>query len=174
MQNAAFAVRGLDWAYVALDVPPERLAEAVSGLAALGFAGANVTAPHKAAVAELVGERLPSSEHARRAGRPARRLLDDAAILAGLEGRAACDHRRRARDGGLVRRGDVRAREAECRQSAHGLRQAFRRHVERHVRQSSPRTANAAFCIRGESECATGWPSSATSLGGFGGMVLPP
>ena len=25
MQNAAFAARGLDWAYVALDVPPERL-----------------------------------------------------------------------------------------------------------------------------------------------------
>src|SRR3979409_1262408 len=30
--------------------------------------------------------------------------------------------------------------------------------------QSSPRAANAAFCIDGESECATGWPSSATSL----------
>src|SRR5579862_5790418 len=30
--------------------------------------------------------------------------------------------------------------------------------------QSSPRTANAAFCMRGESECATGWPSSATTL----------
>jgi shikimate dehydrogenase len=23
MQNAAFAARGLDWAYVALDIPPE-------------------------------------------------------------------------------------------------------------------------------------------------------
>jgi shikimate dehydrogenase len=55
MQNAAFAARGLDWAYVALDVPPERLAEAVRGLAAAGFAGANVTAPHKGAVAEIVG-----------------------------------------------------------------------------------------------------------------------
>jgi shikimate dehydrogenase len=53
MQNAAFAARGLDWAYVAVDVPPERLETAVRGLAALGFAGANVTAPHKLAVAEL-------------------------------------------------------------------------------------------------------------------------
>jgi shikimate dehydrogenase len=53
MQNAAFAARGLDWAYVALDVPPERLPEAVRGLAACGFAGANVTAPHKLAVAAL-------------------------------------------------------------------------------------------------------------------------
>src|SRR5688572_28725430 len=49
MQNAAFAARGLDWAYVALPVEPGRgrLGEAVRGLAAAGFAGANVTAPHK-------------------------------------------------------------------------------------------------------------------------------
>jgi len=56
MQNAAFAARGLDWAYVALDVPPERLAEAMDGLAAAGFAGANVTAPHKLAAAALCDE----------------------------------------------------------------------------------------------------------------------
>jgi shikimate dehydrogenase len=60
MQNAAFAARALDWTYVALDVEPERLEEAVRGLDALGFAGANVTAPHKAAVARLVGSELPS------------------------------------------------------------------------------------------------------------------
>jgi len=60
LQNAAFAARGLDWAYVALDVAPERLAEAVAGLSALGFAGANVTAPHKQAVARIVGSDLPS------------------------------------------------------------------------------------------------------------------
>jgi shikimate dehydrogenase len=53
MQNAAFAARGLDWAYVALDVQPELLETAVRGLAAQGFAGANVTAPHKLAVAAL-------------------------------------------------------------------------------------------------------------------------
>jgi len=60
MQNAAFAARGLDWLYVAIDVPSERLEEAVRGLAGLGFAGANVTAPHKQAVARLVGSELPS------------------------------------------------------------------------------------------------------------------
>lgn len=60
MQNAAFAARGLDWAYVALDVPPERLEEAVRGLAALGFVGANVTAPHKVEVARIVGSSLQS------------------------------------------------------------------------------------------------------------------
>jgi shikimate dehydrogenase len=56
MQNAAFAARGLDWAYVARDVPPERLADAVRGLAAAGFVGANVTAPHKLAVSALCDE----------------------------------------------------------------------------------------------------------------------
>jgi shikimate dehydrogenase len=56
MQNAAFAARALDWAYVAVDVPAERLEEAVRGLGALGFAGANVTAPHKLAVAALCDE----------------------------------------------------------------------------------------------------------------------
>jgi shikimate dehydrogenase len=60
MQNAAFAARGLDWTYVAVDVPPERLEAALAGLDALGFAGANVTAPHKTAVAKIVGSDLPS------------------------------------------------------------------------------------------------------------------
>jgi shikimate dehydrogenase len=55
MHNAAFAELGLDWAYVPLPTPPERLAQAVEGLAALGFVGANVTAPHKLAVARICG-----------------------------------------------------------------------------------------------------------------------
>ena len=56
MQNAAFAARGLDWAYVPLEVAPEALREGVRGLPALGFAGANVTMPHKTAAAELCDE----------------------------------------------------------------------------------------------------------------------
>jgi shikimate dehydrogenase len=50
MQNAGFAALGLDWAYVPLPAEPHRLGDAVRGLAALGFAGANVTIPHKTAV----------------------------------------------------------------------------------------------------------------------------
>jgi shikimate dehydrogenase len=47
MQNAGFVALGLDWAYVPLPTPAERLGEAVQGLVAAGFAGANVTIPHK-------------------------------------------------------------------------------------------------------------------------------
>ena len=53
MQDAAFAARALDWAYVACDVESDALPEAVAGLRALGFVGGNVTIPHKGAVAEL-------------------------------------------------------------------------------------------------------------------------
>jgi shikimate dehydrogenase len=65
MQNAGFAALGLDWAYVPLPTAPERLADAVRGLAATGFAGANVTIPHKQAVIALCDE---LDEVARRAG----------------------------------------------------------------------------------------------------------
>ena len=53
MQDAAFAARALDWAYVACDVESDALPEAVAGLRALRFVGGNVTIPHKGAVAEL-------------------------------------------------------------------------------------------------------------------------
>jgi shikimate dehydrogenase len=60
MQNAAFAARGLDFVYVAFDVPPERFEAAVRGLAELGAVGANVTAPHKLAAAALAETDEPS------------------------------------------------------------------------------------------------------------------
>jgi shikimate dehydrogenase len=60
MHNAAFTALGLDWAYVPLPTPPERLADALRGLVALGFAGANVTAPHKVAVSAYCQTDAPS------------------------------------------------------------------------------------------------------------------
>ena len=64
MQNAAFAARGLDWAYVPLRVAAERLEDAVTGLVALDFAGANVTIPHKTAVVAFCDELDPVAERA--------------------------------------------------------------------------------------------------------------
>jgi shikimate dehydrogenase len=56
MQNAAFAACGLDWAYVPLLVDHESVGEAIRGLVALSFSGANVTIPHKTAVLPFCDE----------------------------------------------------------------------------------------------------------------------
>jgi len=56
IHNAAFAALGLDKTYLGLPVPPGMVLEALAGLRALGFEGANVTMPHKAAVADGVDE----------------------------------------------------------------------------------------------------------------------
>ena len=48
MHNAAFRELGLDdWSYEAIDVEPQRFEEVVRALPATGYAGANVTIPHK-------------------------------------------------------------------------------------------------------------------------------
>ncbi len=47
MHNAAFAELGLDWTYVACEVAPEHLKAALAGARDLGFAGLNLTVPHK-------------------------------------------------------------------------------------------------------------------------------
>jgi shikimate dehydrogenase len=56
MHNAAFAASGLDYVYVPMDVKPENLPEAVTGLGALGFRGFNVTMPHKETILPLLDE----------------------------------------------------------------------------------------------------------------------
>jgi shikimate dehydrogenase len=94
MQNAAFAARGLDWTYVALRVRSAELGDAVRGLVALGFAGANVTTPHKRAVAELVGSGLESVNTLVLRDGELRATSTDAAILDGVESERAailCD-----------------------------------------------------------------------------------
>src|SRR5262249_9704612 len=37
----------LDWVYLAFEVAPAAVSDAITGMRALGFAGANVTRPHK-------------------------------------------------------------------------------------------------------------------------------
>lgn len=56
MHNAAFAALGLDAVYVAFDVPPARLGEAVAGVRALGLRQVAVSIPHKEAVIPLLDE----------------------------------------------------------------------------------------------------------------------
>ena len=78
MQNAGFDALGLDWAYVPLPTPPELLGDALRGLIAMGFAGANVTIPHKESVIELCDE---LDEVARRAGSVNTVVIADGRVL---------------------------------------------------------------------------------------------
>lgn len=65
LHNEWLRRNGLDGAYVPLPVPPGRLEAAVHGLQAAGFAGVNVTIPHKEAACRLSHELTPA---ARRCG----------------------------------------------------------------------------------------------------------
>ena len=65
MQTAAIRAAGADYAYIAMPVRPEALAQAVEGLRSLGFRGFNVTIPHKTAVIDCLDE---IDEDARRIG----------------------------------------------------------------------------------------------------------
>ncbi|MEJ2323753.1 MAG: shikimate dehydrogenase [Nitrospirota bacterium] len=56
MHNAAFEDLGLNYRYVAFDVMPDNLGEAVAGVRALGLAGVNVTVPHKENVIQYLDE----------------------------------------------------------------------------------------------------------------------
>ncbi len=54
LHNTAFRLQGLDLVYLAFDILPQELANAVSGLRALGMRGANLTVPLKEAVVPLL------------------------------------------------------------------------------------------------------------------------
>ena len=56
IHNTAFDARNLNFVYLASAVRPERVGNAVDGLRALNFAGANVTIPHKEAVGRHLDE----------------------------------------------------------------------------------------------------------------------
>ena len=54
MHNPALAALGLDWRYLACDVHPDRLREAIAGAQAMKFIGLNLTIPHKLLAVDLV------------------------------------------------------------------------------------------------------------------------
>ena len=59
MHTAAFAALGLgdEWSYEAIDLTPEGFAAGIAELRERGFAGVNVTVPHKRAAFAIAGER---------------------------------------------------------------------------------------------------------------------
>jgi len=64
--SPAFSALSLNWGYVPLPVRPGLIEDAISGLAALGFRGANVTIPYKEAVIPFL-QRLSSEAESIRA-----------------------------------------------------------------------------------------------------------
>lgn len=54
MQNAGIAALGLDWRYLACEVDPSRLSDAIRGAQAMHFVGLNLTVPHKLLAVPLV------------------------------------------------------------------------------------------------------------------------
>jgi len=63
MQNAALAALGLkDWSYRAIDAAPDAFEMTVRELASVGYAGVNVTVPHKEAALALADEASEASQ----------------------------------------------------------------------------------------------------------------
>ncbi len=56
LMEKAFAQAGLDWRYLTLEIPPEKLADAARGMRAMGFLGGNLTMPHKMAIVPYLDE----------------------------------------------------------------------------------------------------------------------
>ena len=56
MHNAAASALGLNYQYVAQDIRPDLLSDAISNLRIGKWVGANVTIPHKKAVIPLIDE----------------------------------------------------------------------------------------------------------------------
>jgi shikimate dehydrogenase len=157
MQNAAFAARGLDWAYVPLPVPPGRLEAAVAGLAALGFAGGNVTIPYKTAVLAYCDELDPVAE---RSGSVNTLVIEDERVLgSSTDGEAVVGQveAEAARAlvlgaGGAAQAVATALLEAGC----HSLRVAARDAERAHALASRLHSLFAAQDV----EAAEGWPPS--------------
>jgi shikimate dehydrogenase len=62
MVEAAYRHHGMDWRYVNCEVPPQRLADAVRGARAMGWAGFNCSLPHKQTVIEHLDHLAPSAQ----------------------------------------------------------------------------------------------------------------
>jgi shikimate dehydrogenase len=54
MQNAGIAALGLNWRYLAFEVHPDHLREAIAGAKAMKYVGLNLTVPHKLLAMEIV------------------------------------------------------------------------------------------------------------------------
>jgi len=94
IHNAAFEALSLPYVYVAHDVLPDRVSEAVAGVRAFGYRGLSITIPHKVSAMQHVDEVEPT---ARRIG-CINTIVNDAGRLKGYnsDGRGAIQALREA------------------------------------------------------------------------------
>ena len=64
MQNGVFEALGLDFVYVAFDVGPDSIGDAIKGIKAMKFRGGNVTMPLKREVCKYLDKLTPVAEMA--------------------------------------------------------------------------------------------------------------
>lgn len=83
IHNAAYATLGIDWVYVAFEVPAGHGAAAVDGMRSLGLSGLSVTMPHKAAVVERLDTLSPTARRLGVVNTITRRSSDGEWILEG-------------------------------------------------------------------------------------------
>ena len=62
LHTASFAHMGVDYVYLAFDVSPDQLEASARGMQAMGFAGYNVTMPHKTVVHRYLDELSDAAE----------------------------------------------------------------------------------------------------------------
>lgn len=79
MYNHCFVKYGLDWAYLAFDIPLEKAGDAVQAIRTLHMRGANVTMPCKNAVIPYLDELTPAA----RAIQAANTIVNDNGRLVG-------------------------------------------------------------------------------------------
>jgi shikimate dehydrogenase len=84
IHNAAYGALGLDWVYVAFEVPAGAGGAAVDAMRALGLAGLSVTMPHKGAVVERLDSLTPTARRLGVANTITRRRAPDGSDV--LEG----------------------------------------------------------------------------------------
>ena len=86
MYNHCFEKFGLDWAYLAFDVPAEKAGDAVAAIRTLRMRGANVTMPCKNAVIPYLDELTPAAKAIQAVEQKRRQGVVDEEVTAALSG----------------------------------------------------------------------------------------
>jgi shikimate dehydrogenase len=173
MQNAAFRTAGIDASYVALDVPPGRLAEKLAELHASGTEGLNITLPHKEEAFRLLHAATPAASAAGAANTLRRKprgwegdATDGAGFLAWIDALGLRADRARA----LVIGAGGAARSVVVALAGRGPAEI--RLVNRTLERAESVAAAARAVARGKRVTAAAWSGADAGQGGPWDMIV--